>query len=178
MHSLPTSQLVSIALKIPRTKVLESNQNYWKGVLLIPERVLIVGKLDNVLAGSVQIIKPAKNNEAQAHSCILSTFFFAPWARGFGLAKEVFVSANKTEKEAFQTKSSKLKEEKSNLPSLDYVKSENEDMQLLQPNGIVLSKTNPINICQQHNVRYANCDALLMSSLNANSQLCIHEYSP
>ena len=25
-------QLVMIALKIPRTKVLESNQNYWKGV--------------------------------------------------------------------------------------------------------------------------------------------------
>ena len=25
-------QLVTIALKIPRTKVLESNQNYWKGV--------------------------------------------------------------------------------------------------------------------------------------------------
>merc|ERR1711894_457548 len=31
-----------------------------------------------------------------------------------GLAKEAFVSANKTEKEAFQTKSSKLEEEKSN----------------------------------------------------------------
>ena len=71
----------------PSVKML---QNYWKGVLLIPERVLIVGKLDNVLAGSVQIIKPAKNNEAQAHSCILSTFFFAPWARGFGLAKSSF----------------------------------------------------------------------------------------
>ena len=61
--------------------------------MLIPERVLIIGKLDNVLAGSVQLIKPAKNNEAQAHSCLLSTFFFAPWARGFGLAKAVFQKA-------------------------------------------------------------------------------------
>ena len=71
----------------PSLKTLE---NYWKGVLLIPERVLIIGKLDNVLAGSVQLIKPTKNNEAQSHSCTLSTFFFAPWARGFGLAKAVF----------------------------------------------------------------------------------------
>ena len=54
---------------------LRTLQNYWKGVLLIPERTLIVGKLDNVIAGSVQLIKPTKNNEAQAHSCILSTFF-------------------------------------------------------------------------------------------------------
>ena len=51
-------------------------QNYWKGVLLIPERTLIVGRLDSIVAGSVQLIKPNKNNEAQAHSCLLSTFFF------------------------------------------------------------------------------------------------------
>ena len=74
----------------PANKTL---QDYWKGVLLIPERVLIVGKLDNIVAGSVQLIKPTKNNEAQSHSCILSTFFFASWARGFGLAKAVFQKA-------------------------------------------------------------------------------------
>ena len=74
----------------PANKTL---QNYWKGVLLIPERALIIGKLDNIVAGSVQLIKPAKNNEAQSHSCVLSTFFFAPWARGFGLAKAVFQKA-------------------------------------------------------------------------------------
>jgi len=74
----------------PANKTL---QDYWKGVLLIPERILIVGKLDNIVAGSVQLIKPTKNNEAQSHSCILSTFFFASWARGFGLAKAVFQKA-------------------------------------------------------------------------------------
>ena len=72
---------------------LKTLQDYWKGVLLIPERVLIIGKLDNVVAGSTQLIKPAKNNEAQSHSCTLSTFFFASWARGFGLAKAVFEKA-------------------------------------------------------------------------------------
>ena len=74
----------------PANKTL---QDYWKGVLLIPERVLIVGKLDNIVAGSVQLIKPTKNNEAQSHSCVLSTFFFASWARGCGLAKAVFQKA-------------------------------------------------------------------------------------
>ena len=41
---------------------LKTLQNYWKGVLLIPERILIIGKLDNIVAGSAQLIKPAKNN--------------------------------------------------------------------------------------------------------------------
>ena len=65
----------------PSLKTLE---NYWRGVILIPERMLIIGRLDSVIAGSAQLIKPARNNEAQSHSCGLSTFFFAPWARGFG----------------------------------------------------------------------------------------------
>ena len=82
---------------------LKTLQNYWKGVLLIPERILIIGKLDNVVAGSAQLIKPAKNNEAQSHSCTLSTFFFAPWARGFGLTKTVFEKAElKAKQEGFK----------------------------------------------------------------------------
>ena len=43
----------------PSRKKLE---DFWKGVSLIPERILIVGKLDNIIAGSVQLIKPARNN--------------------------------------------------------------------------------------------------------------------
>ena len=58
----------------PSIKILE---NYWRGVLLIPERILILGRLDTKIAGSVQLIKPARNNEAQSHACGLSTFFFA-----------------------------------------------------------------------------------------------------
>ncbi len=73
-------------------------EDFWKGVILIPERILIVGKLDNIIAGSVQLIKPAKNNEAQAHLCTLSTFFLASWARGYGLAKSLFKKAEKEAK--------------------------------------------------------------------------------
>ena len=113
----------------PSMKML---QNYWKGVLLIPERVLIVGKLDNVLAGSVQIIKPAKNNEAQAHSCILSTFFFAPWARGFGLAKAVFQKAE-----------SKAKLDGFKVMNLEVRETQHRAIQLYEQAGFIKSGVNP-----------------------------------
>lgn len=67
----------------PPRSVLE---DYWRGVLLIPDCSLIIGALDRVIAGSCQIIRPPRNNEAQALSCQLTTFFLAPWARGYGLA--------------------------------------------------------------------------------------------
>ena len=107
-------------------------QNYWKGVLRIPERVLIVGKLDNGIAGSVQIIKPAKNNEAQAHSCILSTFFFAPWARGFGLAKAVFQKAE-----------SEAKRDGFKIMNLEVRETQQRAIQLYEQAGFIKSGVNP-----------------------------------
>ena len=74
----------------PSRSVLE---NYWRGVLLITDRVLIIGKLDHVIAGSCQILKPPQNNEAQAFSCQLTTFFLAPWARGYGMASQLVIEA-------------------------------------------------------------------------------------
>src|SRR5262245_50023406 len=70
----------------PRRDVMET---YWKGVLMVPERALIVGRLDNVIVGSAQLVRPTKNNEAQAHSGTLTTSFMAPWARGHGLARMI-----------------------------------------------------------------------------------------
>ncbi len=43
-------------------------ETYWRGVLLVPERTLFVGRLDGVIAGSAQLVRPPRNNEAQAHS--------------------------------------------------------------------------------------------------------------
>lgn len=70
----------------PRRDVMET---YWKGVLMVPERTLIVGRLDNVIVGSAQLVRPTRNNEAQAHSGQLTTSFMAPWARGHGLARMI-----------------------------------------------------------------------------------------
>lgn len=71
-------------LRVPPRHVMET---YWKGVLLVPERALFVAKLDRTIAGSAQLIRPPRNNEAQATIGHLTTSFIAPWARGHGLAR-------------------------------------------------------------------------------------------
>ena len=73
-------------LRPPPRQTLEA---YWKGVLLIPERMLFVARLDGVVAGSCQIQKPPRNNEAQGFACNLTTNFLAPWSRGHGLARQL-----------------------------------------------------------------------------------------
>lgn len=62
-------------------------ERFWSGVLLIPERELFIAKLDGVVCGSVQLQKPPRNSEATAFAIRLTTFFLAPWARGYGLAR-------------------------------------------------------------------------------------------
>lgn len=73
-------------LKPPSRNVMES---YWSGVLLVPERELFVARLDGTVAGSAQLQRPPRNNEAQAFTGQLTTFFVAPWARGHGLARKL-----------------------------------------------------------------------------------------
>lgn len=70
----------------PQRSVMET---YWQGVLLVPERELFVARLDGTIAGSAQLQRPQKNNEAQALTGQLTTFFIAPWARGHGLARRL-----------------------------------------------------------------------------------------
>ncbi len=76
-------------LKPPPQGVLE---RFWRGVLLVPERNLFVGRLDGRVAGSAQLIRPAKNNEAQAFAATITTNFVSPWARGHGLARDLTVA--------------------------------------------------------------------------------------
>jgi len=70
----------------PPREVLE---RYWQGVLLVPERELFVGRLDGTIAGSAELVRPARNNEAQAHAAQITTNFVAPWARGHGMARAI-----------------------------------------------------------------------------------------
>ena len=62
-------------------------ERYWKGVTLVPERILLVGKLDGVIGGSVQLVSPPPQKEAWAFACLIDTHFVAPWARGHGMAR-------------------------------------------------------------------------------------------
>lgn len=73
-------------VKAPARQVLE---NYWNGVLLVPERSLFVARLNGTICGSVQLVAPPKNNEAQAFAAQLTSNFLAPWSRGHGLARRM-----------------------------------------------------------------------------------------
>ncbi len=62
-------------------------ESYFRGVLLMPERLLFVTRLDGIIVGSAQLVRPPRNNEAQAFAAHLMHSFIAPYARGHGLAR-------------------------------------------------------------------------------------------
>jgi ribosomal protein S18 acetylase RimI-like enzyme len=62
-------------------------ERYFRGLLLVPERELFVCRLDGVIVGSCQLIRPPRYNEAQAFAATLTHSFVAPYARSHGLAK-------------------------------------------------------------------------------------------
>jgi RimJ/RimL family protein N-acetyltransferase len=62
-------------------------ETYFRGVLLVPERELLVARLNGSVVGSAQLVRPPRNNEAQAHAANLMHSYIAPYARGHGLAR-------------------------------------------------------------------------------------------
>jgi len=60
---------------------------HFRGVLLVPERELFIARLDGQVVGSAQLVRPARNNEAQAWAAQLIHAYIAPYARGHGLAR-------------------------------------------------------------------------------------------
>jgi ribosomal protein S18 acetylase RimI-like enzyme len=68
----------------PGRRALES---YFRGVLLVPERELLIARLDGIVVGSAQLVRPPRNNEAQAFAATLMHSFIAPYARGHGLGR-------------------------------------------------------------------------------------------
>ncbi len=77
-------------IKLPARDILE---RYWQGVLAMPARELFVARLDGVICGTCQLLKPPVNNEAQSFAVQLTTNFVAPWSRGHGLAKMLIEAA-------------------------------------------------------------------------------------
>lgn len=71
-------------VKSPGRLALES---YFRGILLVPERQVFIARLDGMIVGSAQLVRPPRNNEAQAFSATMTHAFIAPYARGHGLAR-------------------------------------------------------------------------------------------
>jgi len=83
-------------LKPPPRQVLE---NYWRGVLLIPDRRLVAGRLDGAICGSAQLSRPPRNNEAQSMGGTLTGAFVAPWARGYGIGRHIVLEIEQLARE-------------------------------------------------------------------------------
>ncbi len=74
----------------PAREVME---RYWKGVMVVPERHLIVARTDDVVCGAIQLIEPSRHNEAQAFCANIIACFTAPWARGQGAGRKLMDTA-------------------------------------------------------------------------------------
>lgn len=64
-------------------------EQFFRGVVMVPERELFVGRMDGVIYGAAQLVRPPRNNEAQAFGASLAHNFVAPYARGHGLARMI-----------------------------------------------------------------------------------------
>jgi hypothetical protein len=62
---------------------------HFRGVLLVPDRTLFLARLDGMVVGSAQLVRPPRNNEAQAFAAQLTHAYLAPYARGHGLARQM-----------------------------------------------------------------------------------------
>ena len=62
-------------------------ERYFRGVMMVPERELFVGRADGVITGSAQLVRQPRNNEAQSFAGNVMHNFVAPFARGNGLAR-------------------------------------------------------------------------------------------
>jgi GNAT superfamily N-acetyltransferase len=76
----------------PTQDVMES---YWRGVMVVPERILFCGWLDGTIASAVQLVKPGRTKETTSFTAMIEGHFVAPWARGHGLARGVLEAAER-----------------------------------------------------------------------------------
>lgn len=77
----------------------DTMEKFWRGVITMPLRHLLVARLDGTICGAAQIVMPPPNNEAQAHAVHLISVFLAPWARGYGLARKLIERAEEKAKQ-------------------------------------------------------------------------------
>ncbi len=73
----------------------ETLESYWRGALMVPTRSLFIAKLDNVIAGAIQLVRPSKAKETSAFAATIEAHFVAPWARGHGLALQLLDAAER-----------------------------------------------------------------------------------
>jgi len=73
-------------LDTPEEEVLK---RYFLGALLVPEREQFICKIDGVVAGYLELLKPSSNHLTKSFSAEIINHFVAPWARGKGIAQSM-----------------------------------------------------------------------------------------
>ena len=116
-------------ITVPPREVLKK---YWNGMILVQTNKLIVGRLNNDIAGSMQLSFYPSNNEAQKTIARIQTNFVAPWARGYGLAKAMIDYAIV-----------KSKENNKNSIQLDIRETQSAAIQLFESKGFIKWGENP-----------------------------------
>jgi RimJ/RimL family protein N-acetyltransferase len=116
-------------LNPPAREVME---RYWRGVLVVPERTLFAARLDGVVVGSIQLVRPPRNNEAQAMAVHLNTGFIAPWARGHGLMRMLLLAAE-----------DKAREERFAIVNMDIRQTQEKSIALFEAMGYTLWGVHP-----------------------------------
>ncbi len=116
-------------LKVPPRPILNK---YWKGLMLIDNRKLIVGRLNSDIAGTLQLLLQASNNEAQQNISSIASHFVAPWARGYGLAKAMIDKAEEL-----------AKHNGANCLQLDVRETQDAAIKLFKSKGYIQWGTNP-----------------------------------
>jgi ribosomal protein S18 acetylase RimI-like enzyme len=77
-------------VKTPSRDILE---RYWRGVLAVPERHLLLARADGVVCGATQLVEPSRNNEALSFSVSMVATFIAPYARNMGVGRRLAETA-------------------------------------------------------------------------------------
>ncbi len=83
-------------LRVPTRDVLNE---YWNKITDDNLNNLIVGRLNGVIAGAIQLSYEAPNIESRKNIASIKRHFVAPWARGYGLAKSMIDFAERKAKE-------------------------------------------------------------------------------
>ena len=83
-------------LRVPTREILHK---YWIEIANDSLNNLIVGRLNGVIAGTLQLSYEAPNIESRKNIAQIKRHFVAPWARGYGLAKSMIDFSEQKAKE-------------------------------------------------------------------------------
>ena len=83
-------------LRVPTREILNG---YWKKITDDNLNNLIVGRLNGIIAGTLQLSYEAPNIESRKNIAQIKRHFVVPWARGYGLAKSMIDFSEQKAKE-------------------------------------------------------------------------------